>query len=244
MNNFESGCLEARWLIPITQRSIRRHHSSGPAACLLMLLIHWAISQMHSLTVLSIRCVVKPPLSCQIPMVSAAHWLTPTPAFLAPTRTCGVGIWIVSASATTDFGNKKASNYILGSQQWSMIDWWISSACYSNQVLGVLNISSRVMQCGSRAEEGVSKVQEIVSEVGRQGNYIYAIGGFSWSSDIILAAIQLGNNFLSIIQAPWFVDWTLMFITKTTQSMLCSHIQLVCLCSSPWTPRCRRWVGI
>jgi hypothetical protein len=41
------------------------------------------------------------------------------------------------------------------------------NACYSNQASGVLNISPRVMQCGSRGEEGVSKVLEIVSKVGR-----------------------------------------------------------------------------
>jgi len=45
----------------------------------------------------------------------------------------------------------------------------------------------------------VSKILEIVSKVGRQGEYIYGLGGFSWSGDIILAAIQLGGNLLSII---------------------------------------------
>jgi len=164
-----------------------------------MMLMDWAISQTRSLSLLSIRCVVKPPLSCQIPMVSAAHGLTPTPAFSAQTRTWKVGIWIVLASATTDFGNQKASHYILGSQQWSMIGWWMSNACYSKQASGVLNISSRVMGCGSRGEEGVSKVLEIVSKVGRQGEYIYGLGGFSWSGNIILAAIPLGGNLLSII---------------------------------------------
>jgi len=79
----------------------------------------------------------------------------------------------------TDFGNQKASHYILGSQRWSMIEWWISNGCYSKQASGVLNISSRVMRCGSRGEEGMSKVLEIVSKVGRQGEYIYGLGGFS-----------------------------------------------------------------
>ena len=60
-----------------------------------------------------------------------------------------------------------------------MIEWCISNACYSKQVSGVLNISSGVMQCGSRGEEGVSKVLEIVGEVGRQGEYIYGLGGLS-----------------------------------------------------------------
>jgi len=63
----------------------------------------------------------------------------------------------------------------------------------------VLNILSRVMRCDCRAEESVSKVLEIVSKVGRHGEYIYGLGGFSWSGDIILAAIQLGGNLLSII---------------------------------------------
>jgi hypothetical protein len=66
----------------------------------------------------------------------------------------------------------------------------------------VLNISSRVMRCRSRVEEGVSQVLEIVSKVGRQGEYIYGLGGFSGSGDIILAAIQLGGDSLSIIDAP------------------------------------------
>jgi len=102
-------------------------------------------------------------------MVSAAHWLTPMPAFSAQTQTCRVGIWIVLASSTTDFGNHKASHYILGSQQWSMIDWWISNTCYYKEASGVLNISSKVMRCSNRSEEGVSKVLEIESEVGGQG---------------------------------------------------------------------------
>jgi len=60
-----------------------------------------------------------------------------------------------------------------------MIGWWILNACYSEQALGVLNILSRVMQCGSRGEEGVSKVLEILSKVGKQREYTYGLGGFS-----------------------------------------------------------------
>ena len=60
-----------------------------------------------------------------------------------------------------------------------MIEWWISNGCYSEQASGMLNISSWVMRCGSRGEEGVSKVLEIVSKVGTQGEYIYGLGGFS-----------------------------------------------------------------
>jgi len=44
---------------------------------------------------------------------------------------------------------------------------------------GVWNISSKVMRCGRRGQEGMSKVLEIVSKVARQGEYIYVIRGFS-----------------------------------------------------------------
>jgi len=91
-------------------------------------------------------------------MVSAAHWLTPKLAFLAQMRTFRVGIWIVIATVTIDFSNQKTSRYILVSQEWSMIAWWISNARYSEQALRVLDISSRVILCGSSGEEGVSKV--------------------------------------------------------------------------------------
>jgi hypothetical protein len=60
-----------------------------------------------------------------------------------------------------------------------MIEWWILNVCYSKQLSRVFNISSTVMRCGSRGEEGVLKVLEIVSKVGRQGEYIYGLGGFS-----------------------------------------------------------------
>jgi len=40
-------------------------------------------------------------------------------------------------------------------------------------------MSPMVMRCGSRGEEGVSKVLEIVSKVGRQGEYVDGLGGFS-----------------------------------------------------------------
>jgi len=79
----------------------------------------------------------------------------------------------------TDFGNQKASHYILGSQWWVMIEWWISNACYSKQASGVLNISSRVMRCSRRGEEGMPKILEIVCKVGRQGKCINGLGGFS-----------------------------------------------------------------
>jgi hypothetical protein len=60
-----------------------------------------------------------------------------------------------------------------------MIEWWIWNACYSKQASGVLNILSKVMRCDGRGEEGVSKVLEIVSKVGRHGKYIYGLEGFS-----------------------------------------------------------------
>jgi hypothetical protein len=54
----------------------------------------------------------------------------------------------------------------LGSPPRSMIERWISNACYSKPVSEVLNISSRVTVCGRRGEESWSKVLDIVSKVG------------------------------------------------------------------------------
>jgi len=164
-----------------------------------MMPMDWVISQTCSLISLSVHCAVNPPLSRQIPMAVAAHLLTPTPVFSAHPWTSRGGIWIVLASAMTDFRNQKALHYILSSQWRWMIEWWKWNACYSEQAMGVLSMLSRVTQSGSGGEEGVSKVREIVSNLGRQCEYIYALGGFSGSGDIILAAIQLGNNLLSII---------------------------------------------
>ena len=164
-----------------------------------MMLMDRAISQARSLTLIYIGCVVKPPLSCQTPMVSAVHWLSPTLAISGQTRTCWVGIWNVLASATPDFGKQKVSQWISAPQRGSIIEWWISNAYYSKEALGLLNISSKVRWRSSSGDKGVLKVLEIVSKVGRQGEYIYGLGGFSWSGDIILATIQLGNNLLSII---------------------------------------------
>jgi len=129
MYRFQTLLSDYRSLIPALKRSIRRFHCLGSAPCLLMMLMDCAISQMPCLSLLSIRCVVQPPLSCQIPMVSAALGLTPTLAFSAQARTCRVSIWIVSASASTDFGNQKASHFIFGSQRWLMMECWISDTC-------------------------------------------------------------------------------------------------------------------
>jgi len=127
---------------------------------------------MHFLTVLSIRCVVKPLLSCQIPIVSAADWLTPPPAVSTQLGRCRFGIWIVLTSATTNFSNQKASHFISGSQQWSMIQLIISNSGCSEQVSEELKISSRGMQIG---EEGVTYVLDIVSMVGKQRKSIYRL---------------------------------------------------------------------
>jgi len=137
----------------------------------------WEIPQMRCHTVWSFCCVVKPPFSCQISTVSAAHWLTPTQAFLSQTQACRVSIWIVLRSMTTNFGHQTVSHCTLGSARWSIIEWWISCAPYTKQVLGVLNIWSRVMRCVRRGKEGLLKVLAIVSIVGRQCDYICGLGG-------------------------------------------------------------------
>ena len=51
--------------------------------------------------------------------------------------------------------------------------------CYSKPEAGLLNILSIVMRCRSRDEEGVSNIVEIVSMMGRQGKYMYRLGGVS-----------------------------------------------------------------
>ena len=131
--------------------------------------MHWAISQPCPLTLLFFCSVVKPPFSCQISMDSADHWLTPTKVFSGQTRTCRVGIWTLLAYLTTDFSNQKTSHDIVGSQWWSMVQWWIPESPYSKLVSGVFNIPSSVMPRGTRREECVSEVLEIVSNVGSDG---------------------------------------------------------------------------
>jgi len=102
---FQSSHLDSRWLIWVTQRSIRRSHWSGLAPRWLLMLMDWEISQTRFCTLLSFRCVDNLPFSCQIRMVSAAHWLTVMLAFSAQMLTCRVGNWSVLASATSDFRN-------------------------------------------------------------------------------------------------------------------------------------------
>jgi hypothetical protein len=144
----------------------------------------------------------------------------------------------------TDFSNQKPPHYICRSQQWSMIEWRIWNASFYKQALGVLNILSQGMRCGTGVDDGVSNALEILSKVGRNGEYMYWLRWLYWSSDIILGAIQLWNGLLSIIYPPWFFNWTLKLISMTDKSMLCSHISLVCPCSSFCTPWQRPWAGI
>jgi len=129
MYHIQTDNIYDRSLIRAIQWSIMRSHSSVPAPSLLIMLMDCSFSHMHSLSSLSIPCVVKPPLPCNIHIVSAAHRLPPTPVFSARTRTCRVRICNVLESATTDFAKQKASHYILCSPWWSMIEWWISNPC-------------------------------------------------------------------------------------------------------------------
>ena len=122
---------------------------------LLLMLIEGAISQTRSVTLLCFRCIVKQPCSFQIPKVFAAHQLTTILAVLSQPHTWSFSICIILASATMDFGNEKASHYIWLSQWQSLIECEISTAYYNNQALGVLHISSRVMQFGSAGFTGV-----------------------------------------------------------------------------------------
>jgi hypothetical protein len=69
----------------------------------------------------------------------------------------------------------------------------------SQKASGVFNILSTVMRCGSRGEQSLSMVLEIVSQVGKYSEYAYGCAEFSSFGDIILTAIQLGNNMLSIV---------------------------------------------
>jgi len=78
-------------------------------------------------------------------MASDADWLTSTLPISAQRQTCSVGIWIVLSSGKNNFGNQMASHYILGSERWSRIEWWLSNVPYSKHTSGVLNISSRIM---------------------------------------------------------------------------------------------------
>jgi hypothetical protein len=169
MYHVQNGLLDTRLQTPVTQGSIRWSHYSELPPCMLMILMDWGILLMDSLTILSTHCVAKPLLSYSICMMSAPHWLTPTPALSSQMPANRVGIRIVLVSAATDISNQKASHYILGFRQWSIIEWWISNTHYWAPASGVLNISSRLMRCSGSGEEGVLKVLEIVSNVDRLG---------------------------------------------------------------------------
>jgi hypothetical protein len=69
----------------------------------------------------------------------------------------------------------------------------------SQKASGVFNILSTVMRCGSRGEQSLSMVLEIVSQVGKYSEYAYGCAEFPSFGDIILTAIQLGTNMLSIV---------------------------------------------
>jgi len=100
MYHFDSGCWNARWLIPLTQQSITRSDCLWP---LPTLFIYWGISKMRSLARFSFHCVVTEPFSSQISMVSDAHCLTPTPEFSPNRLTWWVSILIVLVATMTDF---------------------------------------------------------------------------------------------------------------------------------------------
>jgi len=157
---------------------------------------------------------------------------------------CWVRIWTEIATGKTDFGNQKTSHCIVGSRLWSMIEWWISNACYPNEGSG------RWIYCQVWCVV-VSDVCRVCRRFWRlnvqwagKANIYVGLEGLFWSGDIVLAKIQQGNYLLGIIQALWFVDWTLKFIIKTTTSMLCSHISLMYHCSNSCTLRWSHWVSI
>jgi hypothetical protein len=180
MYHFQSSFLDIRSLIKVIQRSKRRSLCSWTVCWMVLMLKDCTISQVCSLNLQFFHCGVKWLFSYQITMVPAAHWLTPTLAFSAQTPTCRVDSWIVLASGTTNCGNHKASHCIWGFGWCSMMEWWISKAWYSKHGSGMLNIFSRMIWCGSRDEEGVSKDLEIVSKVGRLSEYIYGLWAVFW----------------------------------------------------------------
>jgi len=137
----------------------------------------WAISMMCIHNLSSFHCIVKPPFSCQIPMVSATQWMTKTTAFSAERRTHTVSILNFLAFGTTDFGNQQASDCIWCSQRWSIIEWWISHTWCSKPALGVMNRLSRVIWCNSGGEWGMSKDLVIVSTVHSQVKSRCGLGG-------------------------------------------------------------------
>jgi hypothetical protein len=76
-----SSCfLDSQSLNRVMEDVFSRPHHSELAPGLLMMLMDCSIAQTHPLTVFFICCIVKLPLFCQLPPVSAYHWLTATSA--------------------------------------------------------------------------------------------------------------------------------------------------------------------
>ena len=144
---------------------------------MLLILLNRAIPLMHSLTGFSIDCVVKAPLSCQITIICGAHCLILIPALSALMWNWAFGFCIVLSSAMTYFGDQKGSDYIVGYQLCSPIEWWICNASYFKHTSGVFNIVSWVIQCHSRGEECLLQVLLAISKISRQQEYTYALGG-------------------------------------------------------------------
>jgi len=198
MCHFQSGLLDSRSLIRPPQQSIARSHCSGPALCMLMRYMDWEISQTELFTLISISCIVKPPSSCQIAMVSAAHWLTLTQGFLAQMGTCRVTIWMILASAKTDFGNPEASPCISGSQRRS----WLSGGYW---MVAIQKNCRGCWICCQWCCDAVAQLRRVCQRFW----LLYVRGAGK-------ANIEMG------FKGIWFIDWTLKFITNTTKSMLCS----------------------
>jgi len=177
MINFQCRHFDTRSPIQTTIQSIRRSHSSGQVPRLRLLLRDWGIAQTYSICLFSFPRVVKQLFCGKFPIVSAADRMSPILVCSALRQTCWVCIWIELASVTTDFGTHESSHYIVSSQWWSTIQWWISDYQYSKQSSGVLNKLSRVMWYGISGLKGLSKVLEYVTKVWRQGKYICGLGG-------------------------------------------------------------------
>jgi hypothetical protein len=123
--------LDARLLIRVMKQFILISLPMDLVPSLWLIRIDWAIAQTRSLMLICFHCINKAPVACQIPIVSATLSLPLTHVYSAHRRTRCVGVWITSASVTTGLGNQKASCYILDSQRWPIIEYWISISYYS-----------------------------------------------------------------------------------------------------------------
>jgi hypothetical protein len=77
----------------------------------------------------------------------------------------------------TDSVDQRGSNYIVSYQLCSMIQWSILNASFSKSSSGVFNPVSWVIQCCSGGEECVLQVLLAICNVGRQGDYTFALAG-------------------------------------------------------------------